>query len=257
MELMDTHAHLDLPEFARDLADVLQRAAQAGVGRIICVGTTLESSRQCVELARRFPGRIYASAGIHPNHCGEAASDDLDGIKHLARLSEVVAIGETGLDLHHTYAPPELQEQYLQEHVRLAVTVGKPLIIHARRADTQLLRVLREEAEAVHGVRHCFDGTPDAAADYLELGMHVAFGGILTRAGYNRVKQAAGVVPATRLLVETDCPYMTPPGAGTARNEPAFIVHTVQALAALRRTSAEEIASITTHNALRLFFTSR
>jgi len=254
MELVDTHAHLDMPEFEADLVDVLQRAAESGVGRILCVGTTLESSRACIEMAHRFPGRVHAAVGLHPNYCAEAAEGDLEQIRALAHHPQVVAIGETGMDFHHDYAPRELQARCFREHVRLSLSEDKPLIIHARKADEEALAILREEAQLLHGVRHCFDGSSEAAAGYLKLGLHVAFGGIITREGQKRVKVAARTVPAARLLVETDCPYMAPPAVKVGRNEPAFIVHTVNALAALRNVTPDEIAAITTRNAARLFF---
>ena len=254
MELVDTHAHLDMPEFQSDLLDVLQRAAEAGVGRIICVGTTLDSCQRCVQLARRYPGRVFAAVGIHPNYCAEARADDFEQVEAMASLAEVVAVGETGLDLHHSYSPPELQGDYLRRHIRLSLSVGKPLIVHARKADEQLLRILGEQAQMLHGVRHCFDGSAQTAARYLDLGFRLGFGGAITQPGHKKLKAAARMVPAARLLVETDCPYMTPAGQPGGRNEPAFITHAVQALAGLRKVTPEEIARITTGNAARLFF---
>ena len=253
MELTDTHAHLDMPEFDSDLPDVLRRAAKAGVVRIICVGTTLDSCQRCVELARKYRGRIYASVGLHPNYRAQADADDFEEIKTMARLPEVVGIGETGLDFHHAYAPPELQISYLRRHIRLSLSVGKPLIVHARKADEQVLSIL-EEARILHGVRHCFDGSAQIAARYLTRGMCLGFGGAITQPGRRKLKAAARMVPAGRLLVETDCPYMVPAGQHGGRNEPAFIVHAVKAVAGLRRSTPDEIARITTRNAARLFF---
>jgi len=254
VELVDTHVHLDLPEFEADLVEVLERAAQVGVGRMICVGTTLESSRACARLARRYSGRLFASVGVHPNYCAEAGPEDFDEVRALAALPEVVAVGETGLDFHHDYAPRDIQKEWLREHLRLSLAVGKPIILHARKADEDVVSILREEAQRVHGVRHCFDSSAQVAARYLELGLHVSFGGIITRPGYKRVKAAAAKVPVGRLLVETDCPYMAPVQVATGRNEPAFMEHTVRALAGLRRVGFEELAEATTRNACQLFF---
>jgi len=254
MELVDTHAHLDTPDFSGDLLQVLQRAAEAGVGRIVCVGTTLESSRRCVELARRFPGRLYAAVGIHPGECAQARPEDMEQIERLASLPQVVAVGETGMDLRRSPAPAELQEHYFRAHVRLALRLGKPLIIHSRKADGAVVAVLREHAGEVRGVRHCFDGTPRSADAYLELGLHLGFGGLLTRQGYRRTKEAARLAPANRLLLETDCPYLTPAEAAAGRNEPAFIVHSARALAGLREVGLEQVAETTRRNAEALFF---
>ena len=254
VEIVDTHAHLDTPEFRIDVPDVLQRAAEAGVGRIICVGTTLDSSRLCIQLARRFPGRVFAAVGIHPNYCAEADARDFNQVETEASLPEVVAVGETGMDLHHSYSPPEVQAEYLRRHIQLSLSVGKPLIVHARKADEDVLRILAEETRGLHGVRHCFDGSAQTAARYLDLGMCLGFGGTMTQPGHKKLKAAALMVPAERLLVETDCPYMMPAGQPGSRNEPAFITHVVQAFAELRRVSPNEIAGTTTRNALGLFF---
>lgn len=254
MHIVDTHAHLDLPEFEADLLEVLQRAADAGVDRIVCVGTTLESSRRCVELARRYPDRLYATVGVHPNYCSEPGEEESERLRHLASLPHVVAIGETGLDFHHDYAPREVQEKFFRQHIRLSISSSKPLIVHARKADERVLAILGEEGNLIHGVRHCFDSSAQIAADYLERGLHIGFGGILTRPGHKKLKKAARTVPAERLLVETDCPYMTPPEAQTGRNEPALIRSTTRTLAGLRSTTEEKIAKTTTRNAGRLFF---
>jgi len=257
MELIDTHAHLDLPQFAGRLVEVLRRAGEAGVSRIVCVGTSAGSSRRCIELARTFPRRVYAAVGIHPNDCAEAGDEDIERIESLARLPEVVAVGETGLDFHRTSAAPQLQERFFREHIRIALTVGKPLIVHSRKADEAVLRVLSEQARVVHGVRHCFDATPAVAGAYLDAGLHIGFGGLVTRPGYKRPRAAARMVPAGRLLLETDCPFMKPAGVEAPLNEPAFMARTAGALAGLRRMGAHELARTTTLNAERLFFRGR
>jgi TatD DNase family protein len=252
MNIVDTHAHLDMPEFEADLTQVLQRAGEAGVRQIICVGTTLDSSRRCVKLSRQHPNRIYATVGIHPNYCCEPG-EDADELERLATLPQVVAIGETGLDFHHDYASQEQQERFFRRHIRLSLSVGKPLIVHARKADERTIAIMAEEAQMIHGVRHCFDSSAQIAAGYLERGLHIGFGGIITRAGHKKLKRAARTVPDERLLVETDCPYMTPRGAESGRNEPAFIRGTVRALAGLRGRSDDTIAEVTSRNARRLF----
>ncbi|MDP6439493.1 MAG: TatD family hydrolase [Candidatus Brocadiia bacterium] len=252
MNIIDTHAHLDAEEFAHDLEAVMERAARAGVGRIVCVGTSLESSRRCMELARRFPGRMLATAGIHPNCCAEANDGDFEQVAALAALPEVAAVGETGLDFHRDYAPAEMQVDCFLRHLRLARSVGKPLVIHARRADEDVLAILAREGAGVRGVRHCYDGTPGTAERYVELGMHVAFGGAATRSRHKKLKAAAASIPAERLLVETDCPYMRPAGAPEGPNEPANVRLVVGTLAELRGAGAEEIARITTRNAEEL-----
>ena len=253
MLITDTHCHLDAPEFEADRDAVLQRAARAGVGRLICVGTDLSSSRRCIELARRFPGRIHATVGIHPNYWAAAGPEDWACIEELAALPEVVAVGESGLDFHYTYTPREAQAEALRRHIRLAHGTGKPIIIHARNADEEVLQVLHEEGAPPGGVRHCFDRPLAAAEGYLELGWHVAVGAAVTRPGYVKFKDAVRCLPADRLLLETDSPYQSPATHPGARNEPAYITETLRAVAALRGEDVEATAETTTRNAERLF----
>jgi TatD DNase family protein len=254
MRLVDVHAHLHMSHFAGDLPDVIERAARAGVERIVCPGIDLASSRRCVELARSFSGCIHAAVGIHPNHSAEAGPDDLRRIEELAALPEVVAIGETGLDLYRRTAEPAEQARAFREHARIALAVGKPLIVHARKADEETLRILAEAGAALRAVRHYFDGSPAWAERYVEAGLHLSVGGAVTREGYRKLKQAVGAIPADRLLLETDCPYQTPASKAGGRNEPAFIAETLEAVAGLRGESPPAVAAATTANAEALFF---
>lgn len=253
MQITDTHCHLDAPEFEADLARVIQRAAEGGVGRLICVGTDLRSSLRCIELARRFPGCVYATVGIHPNYWAAAGPEDWAKIEELAALRHVVGVGESGLDFHYAYTPREAQAEALRRHIRLARRTDKPLIIHARNADAEVLQVLREEGAPPHGVRHCFDRPRQAAEGYLELGFHVAVGAAVTRPGYAKFKDAVRALPADRLLLETDSPYQPPASRAGARNEPSYIIETLCAVAALRGEAPEAVADMTTRNAERLF----
>jgi TatD DNase family protein len=253
MLITDTHAHLDAPEFEADLDQVLRRAAEAGVGRILCVGTDLPSSRRCVELVGRHPGRILAAAGVHPNDWAQAGPDDWAQLEELARRPEVAAIGETGLDFHYTYTCREAQAEAMRLHVRLARRTGKPLIIHARNSDEEVLGLLREDGPTPGGVRHCFDRPLAAAEGYLALGYHVAVGAAATRPGYVKFKQAVRALPAERLLLETDCPYQSPAARAGDRNEPAFIVETLNAVAELRGQAPDALAKMTSRSAESLF----
>jgi TatD DNase family protein len=254
MRIVDTHTHLYMPQLAGDLDAVLGRAQAAGVDRMVCVGVDARSSRQCAELARAHPDRVLAAVGIHPNDLAEAAPDDMDGVSALASLPEVVAIGETGLDFHYDRTPSGEQVVGLRRHIELARRAGKPIIIHARKADERVLEILSEFGGPIRGVRHCFDASPPVAEAYLKAGLHISFGGAITRPGHKKLKAAAAAVPADRLLVETDCPYQSPARYAGQRNEPAYVVEVVRALAALRGTTAEEVAALTTANAEALFF---
>lgn len=253
MRIIDVHAHLGMPQFEDDLADVLDRAARAGVSTVVCVGTDLQSSCRCIELARRFPQRIHASVGIHPNYCRQAGTDEMSQLQELAAAPEVVAIGETGLDFHREFTGPQEQIAAFRRHIRLALSAGKPLIVYSRKSDEEVLRVLAQESEIPSGVRHCFDSSAQMAARYVELGLHISFAGTVTHSGHKKLKTAARTVPAGRLLIETDCPYQTPAPRRRVRNEPAFIADTVRVLAELRGVTPDVLAAQTTANARRLF----
>ena len=240
-QITDVHAHLDARQFAADLSEVMDRAAQAGVSRVVTSATDLESSRRCVELARRMPHRVYATVGVHPNDWFRSKPDDMRQLERLVGQPEVVAIGETGLDLHRKTTQLEQQLDAFRQHIRLALWMDKPLIVHAHKSDEEVLRVLAESDARLSGLRHCF-------------GFYISFGGLVTRSGFRKVKHAARTVPDERLLVETDSPYQAPASHAGARNEPSFIVDTVRALAELRGTTPEEIAAITAENAARLLF---
>jgi len=255
MELFDTHAHLNLPQFEADLSEVLERARSAGVRMILCIGTDLPSSRRAVELARRFPDLIAAAVGIHPNHAAEMERGTpwKREIASMARLREVAAIGESGLDYVHDFCPRDLQQQLFRWHIALARRLAKPLVVHSRRSDAEVLRILAESGPPLSGVKHCFSGSTQTARAYLKMGFYISFAANLAREGHKRLKAAAAAVPPGRLLVETDSPYLVPPAVGTARNEPGFLGHTLMVLSRIRRVEPERLAERTTANALRLF----
>jgi len=254
MSIIDTHAHVDMSQFRDDLDAVLDRARRAGVARILCVGVDLPSSRRCVELANLYPDVIRAAVGIHPNDWSEAAPGDFASLEDLAALPEVVAVGETGLDFYRDRTPVEAQVTGLRRHIELARAVDKPLIIHARKSDERVLEELARGGSGLRGVRHCFDGSSEVAERYTACGFSIAVGGVVTRPGYKKLKAALRALPADRLMVETDCPYQTPASRAGSRNEPAFLVETVRALAEIRAESVTQVASATTQAAERLFF---
>jgi len=254
-DLYDTHAHLSDEQLAGDVADVVERAQAAGVARILAVGTTAESSRQCLAIARRFAG-VRSSAGIHPNHAGETQPDNWDEIVRLCGVPEVVALGETGLDLYWKDVPLAVQQDYFDRHIRLSQATGLPLVIHMRETAAEILAMLREARERgeLRGVMHSFTGTADQAAEFLALGMHISCAGMLTYKKSDDLRTVAATIPADRLLVETDSPYLSPePFRGKRPNEPARVLHTAECLAQVRGVSSSELAAQTTANALKLF----
>jgi len=252
MQLADTHAHLNLGEFDEDLDEVIERALHSGVSKILCVGTTLRSSERAVEIARRFPGVVYGAVGIHPNHAAESGPEELTEIEALARLPEVVAIGETGLDFHYDYTPPNVQHEFFHRHIALSRMLSKPLVIHSRDSEQQVLGCLGAYSPPIAGIRHCFSSSAQLARRYVELGLHISFAANVARAGHRKLKAAAAAVPADRLLVETDCPYMVPPAVRTSRNEPALVTHTLKALSEIRGVEMTWLAGQTMLNAERL-----
>jgi TatD DNase family protein len=253
--LIDTHAHLDDERFAADLPAVLDRAAAAGVVRVLTIGVDLATSRAAVGLAARHPV-LAAVVGIQPNHAAEAAPADWDEVTDLAARPEVVGVGESGLDRYWDRAPFPLQEDYFARHLHLARRLGKPIVIHCRQAEADVVRVLRAEFDRhgpVRGVMHSFSGDADTAAACVAVGLHVSFAGMLTYKTAADLRAVAATVPADRLLVETDSPYLAPVPVRGKRNEPAFVRHTADCLAAVRGVTAEVIADQTTRNARELF----
>ncbi len=251
--MFDTHAHLAAPEYDPDLPQVLERARTGGVTQVLCVGTDLASSRRCVELARRWPDMVRAAAGIHPTHPAGDDAADMSILCELAALPEVVAIGETGLDFHHPHCPREVQMARFRRHIELARSTGKPLIVHARRSDEEVLAELAGHRGELAGVRHCFERPAETARHYLELGFHISLAAAVTREGYRKLKAAVAGLPADRLLLETDCPYQTPASRAPGRNEPAYLADTIRAVAAIRQAEPGTLAELTARNAAALF----
>jgi len=255
MELFDTHAHLNDEVFDSIRDEVINRAQAAGVSTILCVATTVETSRKCISLSEQYSS-LFASVGIHPNYCHEAAGNDWDEIVALARERRVVALGETGLDRYWNHAPIELQRDYFDRHIRLSQSTGLPFIVHLRDCDQDVLEVLREACRRgpLRGVMHSFSGRAETAAECLEMGMYISFAGMLTYKKSDELRRIAGTIPQDRLLVETDSPYLSPHPLRSQRpNEPALVVHTATCLAELRGMELADLAQLTTRNARRLF----
>ena len=255
MDLFDTHAHLDDEQLAADFAGVVQRAADVGVKRILAVGTTAVSSRNCLAYAAQFSG-VWSSAGIHPNHAAEAQPGDWDEVVRHSAEPKVVALGETGLDLYWKDTPLPMQQDYFDRHIRLSQATGLPFIVHLRETAAEILAMLREAATRgpLRGVMHSFTGTAEQAAEFLALGMHISFAGMVTFKKSDDLRAVATGIPAVRILVETDSPYLSPePFRGKRPNEPARVLHTAECLAQIRGQSLQDFAQQTTANAMALF----
>jgi TatD DNase family protein len=250
--LFDTHAHLFDERFASDLPAVLDRAAAAGVERVLCLGIDRESSIESVSIANAHQ-QVVAAVGIQPNSAAEAKTGDWDEVVRLAETEPcVVAIGETGLDRYWDRTPFALQEDYFARHMELARRLNKPFAIHCREAEADVLRMLRAEFEAhgpVRAIMHSFSGDLATAQACLEMGLFISFAGMLTYKTAESLREVAKHVPLDRLLVETDCPYLAPVPMRGKRNEPAFVVHTATSLAEAKGVDIQVIEKTTSENA--------
>ena len=253
--MIDTHAHVDGPKYDGDRDAVMARAWAAGMRLMVNVGHCLASSRRSVDLAAR-DARIYATVGIHPHEAGTSTDEDFAALEVLARAPKVVGIGECGLDRGpHNHAPFDAQERLLRRHVDLARRTRLPLVIHNRDTYPDLFRVLEDESRAggVRRIMHCFSGGPAEAERSVALGFYVSFSGVLTFKNAPATREAAKIVPADRLLVETDCPYLAPEPHRGQRNEPAYVALTLARLALVRGIDAAELERLTESNTVRAF----
>ena len=250
--LVDSHCHLDFPELAGRIDQILAAMSTAGVGYALCAGVSLERFPGLISLVESHP-RLFAAVGVHPDE-REGAEPDIDTLVGLARHPKVVAIGETGLDYFRIEGDLGWQQARFRTHIRAAREAGKPLIIHTRSAAADTLRLMREEEAALAGgVMHCFTETLEVAQAALEMGFLISFSGIVTFKNAQGLKDVARRLPIDRILIETDSPYLAPIPHRGKTNEPAYVLHVAQEIAALRGISLEELAHASTENFFRLF----
>lgn len=255
--LIDTHTHLDDARYNDDRDAMIARAREAGVERFITIGCDLASSESAVALAGQYDF-VYASIGVHPHEVKHIQDNWYDEFRRLAKNKKVVAYGEIGLDYHYNHSSPKEQRERFREQIQLAHELRLPVIIHTREADSDTVAILREEkASEIGGVFHCFSGNAALAKDALDLGFYLSFSGILTFQNATALREIAKTAPLDRVLIETDCPYLTPVPHRGKRNEPAFVTHVAAQLATIRADEAgmdaHTIALTTTRNAKRLF----
>jgi len=251
--LIDTHAHLQDPAFNRDRKEIMQRAKTAGLEKIICIGYDYETSVEALQLARQFP-EVYAVVGVHPHDAKTLSPEVLAKLYDLARDPRVVAIGETGLDYYRNLSSPEDQRKAFKEQIKLAHELYKPLVIHDRDAHQEVLDIIKKEkAGKNEGIMHCYSGHLPLAVELMKEGFYISFAGPLTFKNAKKTQEVAARVSLERILIETDCPYLTPEPFWGKRNEPALVVHTARKLAELRIKTEEEIAYITSQNARRIY----
>lgn len=254
MTLVDHHCHLDFPDFASDLDAVVARAGRAGVGMMVTISTLVRQFERILAVADRFD-TVYCSVGTHPHNADEERDVPLCDIVQLANHPKVVAIGEAGLDYFYKRSSPENQADGFRRHIAAARITGLPLEIHTRDADDDTLAILRDEHAkgAFPAVLHCFTGGRELALGAVELGLYVSFSGVVTFKKSDDLRAIARDVPLDRLLVETDAPFLAPDPFRGKPNEPAYVVHTAAALAAVKGVTREALAAATTDNFFRLF----
>ena len=252
--IIDSHCHLDFPDFAEELDAVVARAHAAGVERMVTISTKVARGAAYQALAETYPG-VYFTIGTHPHQAAEEAETDAAAIRRFAAHPKCVAIGEAGLDHHYDYAPRDVAERVFRAQIGLARELGLPLVIHAREADADVARILREEMAQGRfaALLHCFTSSAALAETGLELGLYISFSGVLTFKNSADLRQIARNAPLDRVLVETDAPFLAPVPHRSRRNEPAFVVDTARILAEAKGVSFEQLASATHANTLAIF----
>jgi len=252
--LVDSHCHLDFPDFAAELDEIVERAAAAGIARIVSISTRVRRFDKLLAIVEQFPN-VYCSIGTHPHYAHEEPDVMVEELVERARHPKVVAIGEAGLDYHYDFSPRDAQEIGFRRHIAAARATALPLVVHAREADADIARILAEETGkgAFPAVLHCFTGSRELALRAIDLGFYIGFTGILTFKKSDELRAIAAELPADRILVETDAPYLAPGKFRGKRNEPSYVTETAKTLAAIRGTSFDHIARQTTDNFFRLF----
>lgn len=251
--MIDTHTHLNDSKFEADLDEVVARAFQAGVQRMVVCGFDMESSRAAVEIAGHYDG-VYATVGVHPH---DAKSFDDDARATLAKLShdaKVVAIGEIGLDFHYDFSPREEQVAAFEAQIDLAGELGLPMVVHSRKSNPEAITILRAKAANIVGcVFHCFSGDESFAREVIDMGFYIGIDGPVTYEGAKKIRRVIEACPLDRLLIETDCPYLTPVPHRGERNEPAYVRYVAEEVARIKGMDFDELVSATTASAKALF----
>jgi TatD DNase family protein len=252
--LVDSHCHLDFPDFAGDLEAIVARAAAAGVGRIVTISTRVRRHGELLEIAERFPD-VYCSVGTHPHHADEEEGISADELIRLTAHPKVVALGEAGLDYFYQHGSRQAQERGFRAHIAAARATGLPLVVHTREADDDCGRILEEEMAKgpFRGVLHCYTGGRELAMKAIALGLSISFTGILTFKKSQALRDLAAELPAGRIMVETDAPYLAPGKFRGKRNEPSYVGEIAKVLAETRGVSLSEISRQTTENFFKLF----
>lgn len=252
--LIDSHCHLDFPDFTGDFDAIVARAGEAGVTNLLTICTHLSRAEQVIAVAERAP-QIVCTVGVHPHEAATEAPSHVDTLISFAGHPKVVGFGESGLDYYYEHSPRAAQQRSFRQHIEAARATGLPLVIHTRDADDDMAAILEDEMAKgpFTGVLHCFSSTPVLAHRAIALGLSISFSGILTFAKSGPLRELAAALPLDRLLVETDAPFLAPVPKRGKRNEPAFVTHTAACLAKIRGIDLDALAAATTANFFRLF----
>ncbi len=251
---IDTHAHLTFPEYKIDLPEVIGRAKEAGLEAIINIALDEEAIKQSLKIAEEYPGYIFTAAGVHPQDASGWSIEDEKRVRALAKEKKVLAIGETGLDYHYKLSPIDVQKEVFRKYLRLCQELDLPAVIHSRDAAKDTMLILHEENNGkLKGVLHCFAGDMELAREALDLGICFSFTGNITFPKADMIRLAAKEIPLEKIMIETDCPFLSPQIYRGQRNEPAYVVKVAEKIAEIKGLSVEEVARQTTQNA-RSFF---
>jgi len=250
--LFDSHAHIDDEKFDEDREEVIARAFASGVSSFVNVGACMASSARSVALAAQYDN-IYAAVGIHPHDAQNALEADYEQLATWSKLAKVVAIGEIGLDYYYDLSPQDVQQTVFIRQIDVARQMNMPIIIHDRDAHGDLLEILKKEAKGVSGILHCFSGSLEMAQEVIKLGFYISIAGPVTFKNAAKLPEIVAKVPLERLLVETDCPYLTPHPYRGKRNEPAYVKLVAEQVASLRGIELSELAEATCYNAKKIF----
>lgn len=251
--LIDSHAHLDDQKFDRDRDIIIKNLKSNGIELVINIGADLQTSIASVSLAEKYEN-IYAAVGVHPHSASEVDDSTIEILKSFANREKVVAIGEIGLDYYYDNSPRDLQRKWFKEQINLAKQVDLPVVIHTREAAQETFDILKEAQDgSLRGVLHCYSGSVEMAIEYIKLGFYISFAGPVTFKNARSIREVAKSVPLDRLLVETDCPYLTPEPNRGKRNEPIFVKYTAGTIADIRGITYEELAKVTNRNTRDLF----
>lgn len=249
--LYDSHAHYDDSQFDADRDEVIKAAHQSGVRFINNIASSIESSKASIALAEKFD-YVYATVGVHPSDVSGMTENDIDILRNLAKHEKVVAIGEIGLDYHYDDTSEEEQKMWLPPQLELAKELDLPVVIHDRESRGECMQILKEH-KISNGVVHCFSGSAETAKEFLKMGLHISFTGVITFKNARRAIEALKVIPMERLMIETDCPYMAPEPYRGKRNHSGYVFRVAEKIAEIKGMTFDEVAEITTNNAINFF----